>query len=395
MSNRSIIIVDGSGGEISLDPYMPLEPSDSITWDTSTGLNKTLTIGDDFTLELTNLVNGMMGDLRLDITGITTITLPTSNLIGSVTNLDVGIYHLAFVHDETNLDFNIAIYTNKEPSLKTSAITGKTISSLLGTGGNTIVEYGDIQTYAIQYRMFGNTSWLFSPANPALGPLLQNSWEHNVVGLRDGETYEYRAFMTVDGNEYYGDILHATTTAIPFGGYVITMGNLNVGGFNSDSIVKATANILSSGTLSASDSFRLYYETLTYQQTNYNLPKSIYSSVYIQKGITKYGLTTSIIPALIAPATDTDSNVGYICVYGDALNDYTICGEAFSDSVNSSVAYDNNAQLCFTDITHVEGGKTISLNNSTPKLCVWNTNISSASGGAEITGNSLPIPVPD
>lgn len=90
--------------------YTDLTSGSTVTWDTSTGLNKRLTTASGFTLTLTNLVNGMSGDLRLNILGTTTIVLPTSKLNGSVTSLSTGIYHLAFIYDGTNLDFNIGSY---------------------------------------------------------------------------------------------------------------------------------------------------------------------------------------------------------------------------------------------------------------------------------------------
>lgn len=95
---------------IGLDSYSALTYGATVTWDVSTGLNKTLTSTGNFTLSITNLVNGMSGDLRLNVTSVTTITLPTSKLNGSVTSLATGVYHLCFVYDGTNLEFNIAKY---------------------------------------------------------------------------------------------------------------------------------------------------------------------------------------------------------------------------------------------------------------------------------------------
>ena len=94
----------------SYSPYVALTFASSLTWDCSTGLNKTLDCTGDFTLILSNKLNGMSGDLRLNVTAVTTITLPTSKLNGSVTALAIGIYHLAWVYDGTNLEFNIGLY---------------------------------------------------------------------------------------------------------------------------------------------------------------------------------------------------------------------------------------------------------------------------------------------
>lgn len=97
------------------DPYTALTASASVTWDTSTGLNKTLTRGADFTLTLTNFTNGMSGDVRLNITAETTITLAATGVTfkgnGSITDLATGIYHLAWVcTSSTTIEYNIALY---------------------------------------------------------------------------------------------------------------------------------------------------------------------------------------------------------------------------------------------------------------------------------------------
>jgi hypothetical protein len=90
--------------------YSDLTFSGSVVWDCSTGLSKRLTATGDFGLTLTNLANGMFGDLSLTITATTTITLPTSKLLGSVTALEPGKYHLCFSYDGVDLDFNIGLY---------------------------------------------------------------------------------------------------------------------------------------------------------------------------------------------------------------------------------------------------------------------------------------------
>lgn len=117
MSKRSILNIISSD---VLVPYDDLTLGTVVIWDTSTGLKKRLFIGENFTLNITNLLNGMRGDLRLSIDATTTITLPTSNLKGNVTSLSVGEYHLEFVYDGTNLDFNIASYGTTTPTTTTT-----------------------------------------------------------------------------------------------------------------------------------------------------------------------------------------------------------------------------------------------------------------------------------
>jgi hypothetical protein len=101
-----------SGG--GLDAYAALTSGAIVTWDASGGLNKTLNIAANFTLALTNLSNGMSGDLRINNTTASTITitLPASNsrLNGSVNSLPAGIYHLTWTYSGTYTDFSIAQY---------------------------------------------------------------------------------------------------------------------------------------------------------------------------------------------------------------------------------------------------------------------------------------------
>jgi hypothetical protein len=91
-------------------PYAALTDSATIVWNCTTGLNKTVSIATSRILSITNMSNGMSGDLILTVTSIATLTLPAgSKLNGSVTNLAVGKYHLAWIYS-TVFDFNIALY---------------------------------------------------------------------------------------------------------------------------------------------------------------------------------------------------------------------------------------------------------------------------------------------
>jgi hypothetical protein len=116
-SETNVVYIDATGNLScgaaggGYDAYAALTYGSTVTWDTSTGLNKTLSASGNFTLSLTNRVNGMSGDLRLVVTsGPITITLPTSKLNGSVTAIPTGTYHLTWIFDGTNTDFNIATY---------------------------------------------------------------------------------------------------------------------------------------------------------------------------------------------------------------------------------------------------------------------------------------------
>ena len=157
MDNRSNIIV---GSDDGLDAYSSLTSGAVVTWDTSTGLNKTLIIGGDFTLDLTNLVDGMSGDLRLYITSTTTITLPTSGLNGSVESLSIGIYHLAFVYDGTDLDFNIMLYEYVGVTTTTTTLAPTTTTTTTTTAAPVPKDYGYLYNgYAVNHVDFAPTDW--------------------------------------------------------------------------------------------------------------------------------------------------------------------------------------------------------------------------------------------
>jgi len=106
-----VVDINGSAkATLFYAPFAALTFASALTWDCSTGLNKTLTSTGDFTLTLSNKLNGMHGDCRINVTSATTITLPTSKLAGSVTSLAIGVYHLCWSYDGTNLEFNIEEY---------------------------------------------------------------------------------------------------------------------------------------------------------------------------------------------------------------------------------------------------------------------------------------------
>jgi hypothetical protein len=96
-----------------------IKPFDSLTitagattWDTTTGLNKRVICGGDFTLTLTNLANGMSGALTIDCLAATTITLSTgkTNKGNGSLELTEGHFVLAFTFDDNIFYWNIAKY---------------------------------------------------------------------------------------------------------------------------------------------------------------------------------------------------------------------------------------------------------------------------------------------
>ena len=91
--------------------YSALTDAATIIWDCSTGLNKTVSIATSRILSITEMSNGMSGDLILTVSsGTPTLTLPASSrLNGSVSSLVAGVYHLCWTYS-TVFDFNIALY---------------------------------------------------------------------------------------------------------------------------------------------------------------------------------------------------------------------------------------------------------------------------------------------
>jgi len=85
--------------------------SNATTWDCSTGLNKRVTISANLALTITNLVDGMSGDLVINVSSISTISITTAGFTqkkyGSLTSKPVGKYHLCWICEGTNIDFNI------------------------------------------------------------------------------------------------------------------------------------------------------------------------------------------------------------------------------------------------------------------------------------------------
>ncbi len=103
-----------------------------------------------------------------------------------------------------------------EPYLVTSTADSTTQTSIVSTGGQEIIRYEDIQYYAMQYRIQIGGGWgAWTTKPPATGPLGDDFWVNTITGLVENSTYEYQAYMTVDGIAYYGGSKTATTAAIP------------------------------------------------------------------------------------------------------------------------------------------------------------------------------------
>ena len=106
--------IDMSDSVQWLDAQGTLTDAATITWDFSTGGEKTVTLGGNRTLAITNLPTGRVvyGTLRIvqDVTGGRTLTLPTSKKSGSINTAASSVSLLTFRYDGTNLDISIGQY---------------------------------------------------------------------------------------------------------------------------------------------------------------------------------------------------------------------------------------------------------------------------------------------
>ena len=101
---------------VGLDPFAALTTNSSVSWDASGGLNKTWSINGNYTITLTNVSNGMSGDVKVTVTsGPANITLASIGFTflgnGKKTTLDAAVYHLTWVATSSStIEWNISPY---------------------------------------------------------------------------------------------------------------------------------------------------------------------------------------------------------------------------------------------------------------------------------------------
>ena len=186
------------------------------------------------------------------------------------------------------------------PSIATTPATN-ILENSFNTGGINIIDYNNIEYYAVQYRVSGTTTWLLYPTPPSSGSLLVNNFTTTIVSLLANTKYEYRAYMVVGGTPYYGLIYGMTTQAIPLAKPTVITGNAN--------LISTTGMVISANTV-----------------TNKGIPATIleYGILYSQNGT--YGTTANLVYGNIPP-------VGKISTCGNTgslpyLYDKTITGLA-------------------------------------------------------------------
>ena len=159
-----------------------------------------------------------------------TTSLTQNSFTLTLTDLDEGAtyQYRAFVESVTSgFTGNTLSATTPPPPLPTPSVetkrggttfvyeypqgSGDYYGLIPSTGGDNIVRYADVQYYGMQYKKVNDVTWLLQPSTPYSGPLNNNSWSQNIGLIDTDSTYQYRAFIIVDGVTYYG-ISRLTTT---------------------------------------------------------------------------------------------------------------------------------------------------------------------------------------
>ena len=192
------------------------------------------------------------------------------------------------VFEATGNTLTITTTTNvtTTPSITTIEGTG-TINSIENTGGMNIIGWEYIEYYGMEYRT-SSSSWQIYPPAPFAGPLSQNSFDITIDGLNANTEYEYRAYMVVAGNEYWGESYFLTTGAI------LTY------------IPEVTTGIVANITISG---FEINNNVVT---NDGNSPITEYGVLYTQNGIygNQFNLICGNVPSVSIMTTNSTIPVG-------------------------------------------------------------------------------------
>jgi len=183
--------------------------------------------GGSIPIGIENLLEGIDYDVEILPDNWTRISeagpLYANNFSMTLTGLDEDTWYdyRAFVESlATGFTGSTRYVKTLPPPTPTPSIETKTATivgnQLLHIGAINIVGYEDVEYYALQYRKSPSTTWLYRPAIIATGPLTVNYYNvANLTGLVYSSTYEYRAYMKVNGTSYYGATKTATIPAEP------------------------------------------------------------------------------------------------------------------------------------------------------------------------------------
>lgn len=202
--------------------------------------------GTQLPIGLENLTDGIDFELDLVDNYWTKISLEgplTSNSFDlTITGLDYEttydyrayVQSLSTGYTGTTLTISTGAVPVANPSISTKTATSATQTSIIGTGGISIVRYADIQFYGMQYRVAGASTWITQPLPQLAGPLGVNTFSRDITGLLPSTSYQYRATMAVDNVVYYGETKSRNTSAIAQALPTVTTGtdsNVSANGF--------------------------------------------------------------------------------------------------------------------------------------------------------------------
>jgi len=183
--------------------------------------------GGSIPIGLDNLLEGINYDIELLADNWTRISqtgpLAVNNFTMTIDGVEYSTtyQYRAFVESlSTGATGNTLLFTTSAappPPYQLSTRIADSVgqNDIYDTGGYQINGFGVIDYYAMQYRVQGTSVWNLEPAPPSLGPLGSNNWYQDIENLVADTTYEYRAYMQIDGLNYYGNTRTITTSPIP------------------------------------------------------------------------------------------------------------------------------------------------------------------------------------
>jgi len=83
----------------------------------------------------------------------------------------------------------------------------------INTGGINIIINGNIDYYGMQYKKPSDSTWATTVLLSTV--ITGNSYNYNIISLSANTTYQYRAYISISGISYTGNILQTTTQSVP------------------------------------------------------------------------------------------------------------------------------------------------------------------------------------
>ncbi|MFW6246590.1 MAG: hypothetical protein ACOC22_00240 [bacterium] len=95
------------------------------------------------------------------------------------------------------------------PSLETRPASSTTTDGIIDTGGIDIVMWNAVTSFGMEYREKNSDTWI--EAELFDDSLTNNSFTTTIQDLDPDTEYEYRAFIDINSDRYYGNVLEART----------------------------------------------------------------------------------------------------------------------------------------------------------------------------------------